>query len=313
MLPSIHLWSGLAGGAFVNSLFAMNFFHELRALKTENVGAYSQRANNYLESAWILTFVIMVPLGLFGVFESYAVSDRLIKTTKGLAQLFEARTYVSAEGDAMPYRLLLPVNYDEKKKYPLVVCLHHGGAGFGTDNLMQLAAAEPAQLLSKEGNRSNYPAFILVPQCPPAFSWGGIPDLPSVDSLVFEMINTIEEEFRIDAGKRYIMGVSGGGFGVWHFITARPEMFAAAIPVCGGGDPKLAGKIMNVSIWAFHGAKDRTVPVSRSREMIDAIINSGGTPRYTEFPSEGHYIWNQVSSTPGLLDWLFVQEVDSQP
>ena len=85
-------------------------------------------------------------------------------------------------------------------------------------------------------------------------------------------------------------------------------MFAAAIPVSGGGDPKLAPKAVHVAIWAFHGAKDKNVPVSASREMIQAIKQAGGNPKYTEYPDLDHNIWDQVSKTPGLWEWLFAQK-----
>jgi pimeloyl-ACP methyl ester carboxylesterase len=73
------------------------------------------------------------------------------------------------------------------------------------------------------------------------------------------------------------------------------------------GDAKLAAKVIDIPIWAFHGAKDRNVPVTGSREMIAAIKSAGGEPRYTEYPDQAHNIWYQVTVTPGLLDWLFAQ------
>jgi predicted peptidase len=99
-----------------------------------------------------------------------------------------------------------------------------------------------------------------------------------------------------------------GGYGTWHFIGTRPDLFAAAIPVCGKGDPALVRKMINVHIWAFHGRHDRNVPVSGSRDMIEAFKRTGGNPKYTEFPNKAHNIWEEVISTPGLLDWLFAQQ-----
>ncbi|HEY4286503.1 MAG TPA: hypothetical protein VGN00_05340 [Puia sp.] len=68
--------------------------------------------------------------------------------------------------------------------------------------------------------------------------------------------------------------------------------------------------MVNVAVWAFHGAKDRNVPVAGSRNMIGAVRRAGGNPKYTEFSGEGHNIWYQVSTTPRLLDWLFAQHRD---
>ena len=147
-----------------------------------------------------------------------------------------------------------------------------------------------------------------MPNCPAGSGWGGIPNYPAVDSLVYEAISELDKETGLDVKRRYITGVSRGGYGTWHFICTRPDMFAAAIPISGAGTPGLAPRIVGVAVWAFHGAKDKNVPVEGSRNMINAIKQAGGNPIYTEFPDERHNIWYQVSITPGLWDWLFAQK-----
>jgi predicted peptidase len=201
----------------------------------------------------------------------------------------------------------MPLDYDSAKIYPLVVCLH-GSSGRGNDNVKQIGTCLPATLLSNEENRKKYPAFLLVPQCPMNMSWGGTQNTPSVDSLVIETILALEKEFPIDIDRRYVAGNSMGGYGTWHLILTHPEMFAAAIPISGGGDPAFAPKLTKVPIWAFHGAKDMNVPVSGSRYIIEAIKKAGGNPQYSEFPDKAHDITKEVVSTPGLLDWLFAQK-----
>ena len=161
-------------------------------------------------------------------------------------------------------------------------------------------------------NRRKYPTFLFVPQSPKDSGFGRGPYSPSIDSLVFEAINELEKEFSIDKNRRYVMGKSGGGYGTWNFISTHPEMFAAAIPICGGGDPKYAPYLTDVAIWAFHGEKDKLVPVKLSRDMIEAIKKAGGNPRYTEFSGKGHSIWGEVKATPGLFKWLFEQKRDKQ-
>ena len=71
-----------------------------------------------------------------------------------------------------------------------------------------------------------------MPQCPKGFGW------QSIDGPIYEIINELEREFKIDEKRRYVMGISGGGDGSWYFITAKPEMFAVAIPICGGAVPR---------------------------------------------------------------------------
>ena len=120
-------------------------------------------------------------------------------------------------------------------------------------------------------------------------------------------MNALEDEFRIDENRRYITGASGGGYGTWHFICKYPDRFAAAMPICGAGDPTLAKAVVNVPVWAFHGSVDRNVAVTGSRNMIEAIRSAGGNPRYNEFPGIGHNVWPEVAKTEGVLDWMFSQ------
>jgi predicted peptidase len=228
--------------------------------------------------------------------------NRNYEKAKGLAKLFEARNYVTSCGDTLRYRLMIPLEYDPEQYYPLVVILHD--AGFpGTDNIRQLAC-QPTPILSSEANRKKYPSFLFVPHCPKGIGWNFYP----MDSMVFEAIASLEKEFNINTKRRYVVGGSMGGHGTWHFICSRPDMFAAAIPMCGAGKPELASRIINVPVWAFHGAKDEAVPVSYTRKMIEAIKEAGGHPKYTEFPEGVHNVWPQLLRTPGVWEWFFEQE-----
>ena len=232
--------------------------------------------------------------------------DFVWEGARTLAAPFEARNFVNDLGDTMRYRLMMPLDYDSAKKYPVVVCLH-GSSGSGHDNIKQIATCLPATWLSNEENRKKYPAILFVPQCPERMTWGGLRGAPSVEALVIETLLDLETVLPIDTTRRYIAGNSMGGYGAWRLAATYPEMFAAAIPICGGGDPLLAQQLTKIPIWAFHGEKDMNVPVSGSRDVIDAIEKAGGKPIYTEFPGKAHDIGKEVISTPGLLDWLFAQ------
>ena len=106
--------------------------------------------------------------------------------------------------------------------------------------------------------------------------------------LVLELIDKLAAELPVDQRRRYITGLSMGGFGTWDAIERRPQFFAAAIPICGRGDPAQAAKLTKLPIWAFHGEKDPVVPVHRTKDMIAAIRAAGGTPKMTLYPDAGH-------------------------
>jgi predicted peptidase len=290
------------------AFFIVNFTEEIRRQKP--IANIDTRPAIVVNVLTLYAFASTMLALVFGIMVSTQSASFLSWQKQNLeaardvhARHYEPRIFVNKNADTTRYQLMRPLDYDSLKKYPLVLCLHHGGT-HGTDNFSQLGA-DPAPYL--ESNRNKYPAFYLMPQCPKGFGWANI------DKAIFAIIDELENEFPIDTSRRYVMGISGGGYGSWHFITTRPTMFAAAIPICGGGNPELAGKITSVSVWAFHGEDDSLVPVTSSREMIDGMKKAGGNPRYTEFQDAGHSIWNKVVTTPGLMDWLFEQRSDSIP
>lgn len=293
---------------FIPVLFIINFLGEMKMITAGSAGiGWTKLTGGAAMAIGVAAVVLFLFAGSKLVYESREISGWFRgrnERAQQAAAAFEAHSYVNSKGDTMFYRLMKPLDMDPAKKYPLAVCLH-GGGGWGNDNIKQVDGSFFAQLLAEPANRKKYPAFIFVPQCRPDESWGGVLNHKSVDSLVIETIAALEREFPVDESRRYVMGESLGGYGAWYFIGTRPEMFAAAIPVCGSGDPALAPKAIGVAVWAFHGANDRNVPVSGSRNMIKAMKAAGGSPRYNEYPDAAHNIIVQVYNTPGLLDWLF--------
>jgi predicted peptidase len=197
---------------------------------------------------------------------------------------------------------------------PLVVFLHGAGER-GADNERQLRHGIPQ--FAARANREKFPCFLIAPQCPLNQRWVEVDwsadrhtqptEIGDAGRLTIELIEASLKELTIDPQRVYITGLSMGGFGAWDLIARRPDLFAAAAPVCGGGDEATAEKIRHIPIWAFHGARDTAVMPTRSRNMIAAVECVGGTPRYTEYPDVGHYSWDEVYRDPALFDWLFKQ------
>lgn len=284
-------------------MLMIHFLEEQRRLRPEDEPYVptqtSHQLINVLKPIAVIA-TLFFALKIFGeTVERVAWEKQLVAKTKHWEDVWGARTFVGIRGEMLRYQLVLPEDMDSARTYPLVVCLPYSGG---------IEGAPPAKHLLTETNRNKYPAFLFVPFCPNGSGWGGIPNYPTMDTLVFQAIEAVEKEFnQIDAKRVYVTGVSRGGYGSWHFISLRPDLFAAAMPVCGGGNPAMAPNITDVSVWAFHGEDDINVPVSGSRDMVAAIKQSGGQPRYTEFPDTGHDIWHYVTQTPGVFDWLFQQ------
>ena len=99
-----------------------------------------------------------------------------------------------------------------------------------------------------------------------------------------------------------------GGFGTWALAAYSPDRFAALVPICGGGDPNTARRLSHIAIWVFHGAKDPTVPLKRSEDMVDALKKAGGNVKFTVYPEAGHDSWTEAYENPELYDWLLQQK-----
>ncbi len=234
----------------------------------------------------------------------------------GFEKQFESHLFKNSQGQSLPYRLLKPVDDSQtpSNTYPLVLFLHGAGER-GTDNVKPLVHGMSE--FAKDNNRKNYPCFVLVPQCPEGKRWVEVDweleshkqllDDSETMKLVLELITSVQQEYRIDAKRIYVTGLSMGGFGVWDLITRYPDKFAAAAVVCSGGDESVADKAVNVPIWAFHGDGDTVVKPSRSQNMIAALRKAGGKPIYTEYVGVGHNSWNQAYAEPKLMKWLFEQ------
>jgi predicted peptidase len=247
----------------------------------------------------IRTLISLVTLGLFG--GSAPAAD-----AKGdWKDLLEKRTFTSGK-ESLPYRLLKPESYDPKQKYPLVVFLHGAGER-GSDNQKQLVHGVAE--FAKEENRKKYPCFLIAPQCPSGPWWVGAKKGPKDNkepaALVLELIPELEKEFSIDKQRIYLTGLSMGGYGTWALLARKPELFAAGVPICGGGDVKQAEVLAKIPLWVFHGDKDNAVNVEQSRKMVEAIKKAGGSPKYTEYPGVGHDSWTQTYKNPEMLKWLF--------
>lgn len=219
-------------------------------------------------------------------------------------------------GHTMPYRLFLPPGYDTPgAQFPLVLFMH-GVGECGSDNVSQVNSHIDGLVATTQ---TTHPAFLLAPQVPNGRQWVNVPwsagsytAMPAQSlsmQITMKILQDVIADFNVDTHRLYATGLSMGGFGAWDVISRYPSTFAAAVPMSGGGCVNSAPTIANIPVWAFHGSADGAVPVSGSRDMINALNAAGGHPLYTELAGQGHVIWAPIYNDPAntLYPWLFSQ------
>ncbi len=120
-----------------------------------------------------------------------------------------------------------------------------------------------------------------------------------------ELIDSLEEEYRVDSERIYLTGLSMGGYGTWHFASLNPHRFAAIAPICGGGLPYHMRKLGHLPVWTFHGTKDGVIPISESERLVEALKKHGNdSVKFTVYPEAGHDSWTEAYANEELYSWL---------
>ncbi len=224
--------------------------------------------------------------------------------------------------DTLPYRLLLPQDYDASKKYPLILFLHGSGER-GNDNEAQLVHG--GRLFLQDSVRKNYPAIVVFPQCAANSFWSNVsiisdsikgtrifnfkPDGEPTKAmeLLLELVKELTDTYPLDKNRLYIGGLSMGGMGTFELVRRKPKLFAAAFPICGGANAATAKKLKGPSWWIFHGLKDNVVDPVYSKIMAAALKDEGAKVKLTLYPEANHNSWDSAFAEKELMSWLFSQ------
>jgi len=234
-----------------------------------------------------------------------------------LLKSMAAKTFTDTAGTTLPYRLLVPEAAGEK--LPLFLAMH-GAGGRGDDNAKTIKHSPWAlHTMTAESVQKANPCIVLAPQCPNGKRWVDVDWNKCIYSseevaitaeltAVVELLKATIKETGADPTRVYVGGFSMGGYGTWDLIGRFPELFAAAVPVCGGAPTDTAKAMKDVAVWAFHGDKDTVVPPKGTEAMVEALKKAGGAPTYTVFEGVGHNAWTPAWTKPDLVKWLFEQK-----
>lgn len=213
---------------------------------------------------------------------------------------------VKVGNSSYSYQVYVPDKLRGARKPPVIVFLH----GIGQRGEGGFVKGAAAMLIRRYLER--LPAVVLLPQCAKGRYWSDA----EMDKMVMATLKQTVAEFSADEARLYLIGVSMGGYGAWHLAAEHAGTFAAIVPICGGSPLRTSDRFTSIArrvgqtpVWVFHGAEDRVVPVTESRQMVAALKALKGNVRYNEYEGVGHNVWLNVMQEPELLPWLLSQRL----
>jgi predicted peptidase len=235
----------------------------------------------------------------------------MFAVSTALAAPTEPREWQAPNGTPVKYRWSAPEQPAPGKTYPLVLFLHGAGER-GDDNQAHLKHGVVPII---DGARQlGTPVFLIAPQCPQGRWWSpadasktrlaAATEPNALLEAVLALVSESVKKHPIDPARIHVTGISMGGFATWDLLGRAPRLFASAVPICGGGDPRLADRFKDIPIRAFHGETDPVVPVQATRGMIEALEKAGGKPLVTYYPAVEHDSWTRTYANPEVIRWM---------
>jgi predicted esterase len=239
---------------------------------------------------------------------------------------FTRLTYIDQVDNTPQFcRAFIPINYNPKQKWPLVIMLH----GYNGDNPVYVKWWSIDQRHNSVVDK--YPVIYIEPHGRGNTSYKGIGDQD-----ILKCIELAKQKFNIDEDRIYLKGESMGGGGTWNVGTRHPELFAAIAPVFGGWDYHAGMKeneIANLSererfnnevnsslahadallttpVFVSHGDIDKSVDISNSRYLVKTLQRWGYDVRYHEYPGFGH---EGIEYYDQVMPWFLEHKRNADP
>lgn len=253
-------------------------------------------------------FIILLSLSLSFVFSQAQDKSAFIKTQFIL------------KGDTLPVRILYPENFDETKKYPLMLFLHGRGES-GSDNEKQLIHG--SKMFLNPSFRANTQAVVVFPQCSNDSYWANVKitaddkgkrnfdfqkgGKPSTSmKLLLAYLDELDDLPYLDEERFYAGGLSMGGMGTYELLRRKPKTFAAAFAICGADNVANVKKYANkLPLWLFHGLKDDVVLPEYTINIANELKRLGADYKLNLYPNANHNSWDPAFAEPELLPWVF--------
>lgn len=229
--------------------------------------------------------------------------------------------HVSIAEQDYRYQVYIPANYQVEQDWPAVVFLH----GAGERGANPMLATEVGLGSAIRRSLTPFPAIVIFPQCPTGEWWSSA----ICEQIALQTLAQVQQQYRIDARRLYLSGLSMGGYGVWHLAATYPNKWAALYAIAGRVKPaqghapaansiadkytgealyqQTAAAVAHLPVWIAHGSKDNIVPVTESRKMHQYLTEQGANVTYREYKQQWHNVWDQAYKDADSIRWMLKQ------
>lgn len=132
-----------------------------------------------------------------------------------------------------------------------------------------------------------------------------------METELIAMVDRTVADFKGDAKRVYLTGLSYGGFGAWNLAARHPQKFAALAPIVGYPHPDHAEPIAKAKlpVWVFAGGRDPVVPLRFFYPALNKLETLGHPDvRFTVEEDLGHLAWVRIYEGQDLYSWLLAQK-----
>ncbi len=137
------------------------------------------------------------------------------------------RGFISAvDGSTQPYGVIVPAGYDGTKRMRLDVVLHGSSKPVGMSELRFGARFDEGDDAAKSAPDVDFIELHPLGRVENCYRWAGETD-------VFEAIEAVCRNYKIDRDRVVLRGMSMGASGTWHLGLKHPSRFVALGPYCG--------------------------------------------------------------------------------
>ncbi len=194
--------------------------------------------------------------------------------------------------DGLRYLIRYPKEYKQGERYPVLFFFHGAGTrGSDMNKLLNNSFFTHIEV------HDSFPFVVVAPLCTEN-TWFDL----------FERLKKLVKEIAAadfaDSSRIYAIGASMGGYATWQLGMSLPEVFAAIVPICGGGMYWNAPRLKSVPVWAFHGEKDHVVLVEETKKMVAAVEKAGGNVKMTLYPENKHDAWTDTYRNDEVFTWM---------